>query len=422
MLLVLVVSHRPVNRTKEEKDFLRPEKGRRVDWMQWLCMTDCWLRLSLLSVCCLPVAPLLVMNVYPDPDSRVKWLTLFESGMFDAGPAVHPLITSRSRVSLLLTFRSCHTLCGILIHLEKCSSRSWDVSRRPHHLQTVSAMCAVWVPLLLLDVTHILTSFPFQMNAGRSCLLKVKQGSVLTTSRRPIVHWIEALIKWHRELVTQPLRVIYRKDSRVSRARNILVYKARHHISAPILGFVVNVAFGIICVHCYYSYKYCQSPEYDPLEKVEQNAVFSIVGISVYAFFVHRFLGRYIIRMYYNEPKQQFTLVTFRWWAPWLTNNRIVKAGSAKLLKKYMKDPHTGRDVDFRITANCDIGGKYYYLSPNHFKFPVYYNVLFGYDDPQAISKLHDDNTNADQIFKERAEERFEWSNHLVGNKLSADA
>lgn len=205
-----------------------------------------------------------------------------------------------------------------------------------------------------------------------------------------------------RDFYDEPLRVVYRKDA-VSRARNILVYKGQRNIIAPATGIATIIAFlfGVeTCYYIFYEEEHKQDPDYDENADTEATVLILMAGASSFALLVGTVLNRYVIRMYYNESKKLFTITTYSLMKPWLTQNRVVRAGTGRLrAEKVTPDG----EVRHHLLYNCTIDGRKYLLYPEAFKYPVYFNVLFGHDDPHAIARLNDSDENADKIFRDRS-------------------
>jgi hypothetical protein len=143
-----------------------------------------------------------------------------------------------------------------------------------------------------------------------------------------------------------------------------------------------------------------QDPDYDPYEYSEYYLIIPLLGGFCYVIMCYRIVTRYVIRIYYNEPKKLFTIATYNPLMPWRTANHVVRAGTGRVLPSLRHD-----DNSFRLTCNSVIDGRKYQLYPEFFKYPVYFNVLFGYEDPEAIAKLNDSDENVDKIFRDRARE-----------------
>lgn len=209
--------------------------------------------------------------------------------------------------------------------------------------------------------------------------------------------------KW-RDIYYEPLRVVYRKD-KVSRARNILVYKSQRNLAVPLFGAFWAVAF---CVGLEFTYEILYLEEHKKLEHYDKNDInleiyLPIVGLIAWTICAYRLMTRHISRVYYNEAKKEFTLITYNLVAPFSTMRRVVRAGAGRLEKKPDSEfIYWPGDLFPRVTYNCSIDGQKYMLHPEFFKYPVYFNVLFGFDDPEAIAKLEDSDRTADQIFRQR--------------------
>ena len=157
--------------------------------------------------------------------------------------------------------------------------------------------------------------------------------------------------------------------------------------------------------------RHMQHPEYDPNANVETEIAIMCVAAMCWVSVLGRVIARYVMRVYYNSAKNQYCLVTYRPLTPWITRTRVVPAGSGRLLEQLPRSsllaPVSGeKRNNFTLTYNCVIDGKKYLLFPEYFKFPVYFNVLFAHDDPDAIARLNDSDENADKIFRDRSKER----------------
>lgn len=234
----------------------------------------------------------------------------------------------------------------------------------------------------------------------------------LTSARQPtrsLIRVVEFFKKKTRDIVYEPLLVVYRKDG-VSRARNVLVYKSDHNIVIPCLN-VAGIFVFLASIHHVYRNYYLTPPKRDPEIYGDEDPVMNLIpllGGIAWTVFVSRFITRYVTRVYYNDAKKEFTLVTYNLIAPFFTMPRVVRAGSGRVIEKDKNhDPEFIWNPIPRVTYNCTVDGSKYLLHPEYFKYPVYFNVLFGYDDPEAITKLEDNDTTADRIFKERAEDKF---------------
>lgn len=204
-------------------------------------------------------------------------------------------------------------------------------------------------------------------------------------------------IRWNEWLVP-PLHRIYKVD-KVSRARNIVVYRSdegRPYLFA--FGFII-IAFNAVMIWWAYDY-FVNGTLINPDEySLDNDPVLIWCGIALTFWLVYmgyKVRARRILRMYYNEAKGEFTAVTYNVFKPWGTKTEIVKAGTAKNkpLTQYSK---------FQLTWNCYLNDKKRLLDALCFKYPVYYNVLFGTTDPNEIGKLHDTDENCEQLFRRRS-------------------
>lgn len=227
---------------------------------------------------------------------------------------------------------------------------------------------------------------------------------------RSLIRVVESFQRKWRDIVYEPMRVVFQKDG-VSRARNVLVYKSAHNLVMPclcaagIVMLLVGLDFGYRIY--FLKEKKIRNPEIDGEEEPLMDLMM-LLGFLGWVTFVCLLVSRYVIRIYYNDAKKEFTLVTYNLVAPFFTMTRVVRAGSGRIIEKNKnRDPEYAWNPLSQLTFNCKVDGSKYLLHPQRFKYPVYFNVLFGYDDPEAITKLADSNTTADKIFKDRADDKF---------------
>ena len=239
-------------------------------------------------------------------------------------------------------------------------------------------------------------------------------------SRRGIIVLDSLLKKWE-DLKFPPNKIVYTKD-KVSRARNIIVYRS-DDIRLYILStgfFVLLFAFGnvLLMIHLlrHGTKERIVLPEdTDEFEDVEYQDIYDLdsspfawflilmMGASV-VFLLHIIHKRFVIRMYYDESKKLFTCVTYNPLLPWTTRSFPVKAGSATV-RTLSKMENTFNPNRSKFSWTCKLNGKKMIVNDLCFKYPVYFNVLFGYEDPNAIAKLSDSDETAEQIFRRRSVE-----------------
>jgi hypothetical protein len=218
-------------------------------------------------------------------------------------------------------------------------------------------------------------------------------------------------MKSWQDLKFPPNKTVYPKDG-VSRARNIIVYRGDdirlYILSAGFMVAVVSAA-AIVFAVLYTNQGLRESrqlpSETDAIEDSDFDdiydfdsspVVFHAMNLILFSLitYVHLIHRRYIIRMYYDESKKLFTCVTYRTLIPWKTKSFAVKAGTAVLRPKLQSLP--------KFSWSCRLNGSKFNVHSHNFKYPVYFNVLFGFEDPNAISKLNDTDATAEEIFRER--------------------
>lgn len=133
--------------------------------------------------------------------------------------------------------------------------------------------------------------------------------------------------------------------------------------------------------------------DYDPYDELDWTAtyygaiavLFSLVALG------HVICRRYVIRMYYDKSKKDFVGVTFNNWAPWRVRKFSCKAGDGKAVTSMPKSQW--------MLGNVRINNSRYILTIDDFKFPIYYNVLLGYQKADEIDSLRDSNLTADMHY-----------------------
>lgn len=191
----------------------------------------------------------------------------------------------------------------------------------------------------------------------------------------------------------------------MSRARNILVYKSQRNLAVPVFGALWAIC---LCIGLEFSYRifyleeHKKRPEYDKHD-INLEVYLPIVGLIGWTICSYRLMTRHVARVYYNEAKKEFTIITHNLVAPFSTMRRVVRAGTGRL-EKYPDNEfiYSPSGLFPRVTYNCSVEGQKYLMHPEFFKYPVYFNVLFGFDDPEAIAKLDDSDRTADQVFRQR--------------------
>ena len=227
---------------------------------------------------------------------------------------------------------------------------------------------------------------------------------------RSVMTLDKAFRMWE-DLKFPPNKTVYPKDG-VSRARNIIVYRGDYIRLYILTAGWLLVSAGLFALYfIYHAHVYGLRPivelpeDTDDLEDLEYRDMYDLdnnpyframilVFASCLLGYMHLLHRRYIIRMYYDESKKMFTCVTYRSLVPWLTKTFKVKAGDAVVRPK-------GTYTKFSWT--CTLAGRKAIVQDVHFKYPVYFNVLFGYEDPQAITKLNDSDVSAEEIFRRKS-------------------
>ncbi|CAG2112376.1 unnamed protein product [Medioppia subpectinata] len=173
------------------------------------------------------------------------------------------------------------------------------------------------------------------------------------------------------------------RTDRVDRRTDVLVYKAEVNRTTTLGGII----FPLVAIICCIGYKLMPKntslppdPYYKP-SFLARHVPELVVIVSLFHINLSR---RYILRMYFNHTKSMFTVSTWRWYLPFKTHTFQCKPGSAAEYKLLgINSPLLG--VFF---GNCKIQNTRHFINENHFTFPAYYNVLYGFSPAEAVADL----------------------------------
>ena len=196
-----------------------------------------------------------------------------------------------------------------------------------------------------------------------------------------------------------PNHKLYEQDQ-IRRAENVMVYKANsmtspfltakfYSVVAAVLGFGYIFSLGL-------NQEQINAANFDPYDYHWYNEPtnMGLIGLTVCVFYAATFsflARRSILRIYYNHNKQTFTLVRMNSFNP----HSIVKIETAAGKNtKVIPENYSGFDPYW----TAEIYGKRIYLDADCFAAKAYFNVLFGFSDPDAITKLSRDK-NVDEYF-----------------------
>ena len=192
------------------------------------------------------------------------------------------------------------------------------------------------------------------------------------------------------------------KKDRIDPKSNVMVYKAEVNRVCTLGGiaFPMMIIMACICVKLWLILDNSVK-EFDPYDRpgflrkyfFETLIIVSILHISL--------SKRYILRMYFNRNKNMFIISTWRWYLPFRTHISEAKPGSAVELENLNQNA-----LIETMFGNTRIGRKRYYLTAEHFTYPLYYNVLFGFSPPEALKEMSfgSDNTEmTEQLLRQKA-------------------
>ena len=119
---------------------------------------------------------------------------------------------------------------------------------------------------------------------------------------------------------------------------------------------------------------------------------------------------RYVLRIYFNRKTNEFTVTTWRWYLPFTTTSIRCKPGAA-LYTRWAEDQYVSP-----MLGNTKINGKSFFINENHFVFPVYHNVLYGFSELSALNdmmkeSIEDHNAIAERKikFKDKSLSSSDW-------------
>ena len=166
---------------------------------------------------------------------------------------------------------------------------------------------------------------------------------------------------------------------------NILVYKAEVNRICSLGGIV----FPLIQLSLFISVLIYQSLNPIPAEDIDPHLKESffekhIIKFLIILSLIHISLSkRYVLRIYFNKKSNVFSVSTWRWYIPGQTKTFECKPGAA--VKNRWNESN---DVIQTFIGNTKILNKNYFINEEHFTFPVFYNVFFGFSSPQVLNQI----------------------------------
>lgn len=210
--------------------------------------------------------------------------------------------------------------------------------------------------------------------------------------------WRAGIIKWQ-EIKMPSATTIFRRDG-VSMAYNTLIYRGDYNRFIVYVSFFLSYGLTIcggylLATEAYKRNVYGADPRLDPNDWLDtlQPTILGFACLGLFALKMTAITRFYILRMYYNKSKQEFTYTTVNTFKPWALSRYTCKPGNATELRQ--------KHTDW-ILGNTKINGRRFMMSGKEFKYPIYYSVLFGYSKPEAIDTLDDTNLDAERLFKLR--------------------
>ncbi|XP_013774607.1 uncharacterized protein LOC106459526 isoform X2 [Limulus polyphemus] len=91
---------------------------------------------------------------------------------------------------------------------------------------------------------------------------------------------------------------------------------------------------------------------------------FVLLNLSVFAI-----IQKYPIRIYFNEEKEEFIIILFKI-LPFLTHKIKCQSGDME---------HINSSSHTQFTGGYKLGKRKLIITPEYFKYPIYYNILLGY-------------------------------------------
>ncbi len=168
----------------------------------------------------------------------------------------------------------------------------------------------------------------------------------------------------------------FSKD-KINRNDNILVYKAEYNRITTYGGIIFSL---IAIMGCVYLKVMSFNKEYsDPFDTTNNISFkYGFYPVFLVCVIIIIICKRYVLRIYYNESQNKFTLSMFNWFWPLSTRTISCKAGDAVEIES----------TTHRILGNCRINQNKLFINEEHFKLPAYYNLLFGYSQPMPRKQL----------------------------------
>ncbi len=170
---------------------------------------------------------------------------------------------------------------------------------------------------------------------------------------------------------------------KINRNDNILVYKAEYNRIATFGGIIFSLLASLGFV---YLQVITYDKEYsDPFDTTNNISLkYGFYPVFLVCVIIIIVCKRYVLRIYYNESENKFTLSMLKWFWPFNTRTISCRAGDAVQIKSSIH----------KIFGNCRINKNQLYISDEHFKIPAYYNLLFGYSQPIPRKQLPIDSNN----------------------------
>ncbi|KAI1297245.1 hypothetical protein HDE_04665 [Halotydeus destructor] len=205
---------------------------------------------------------------------------------------------------------------------------------------------------------------------------------------------------WDRHKMPTTMQFL-RKDN-LNPGQHLIVY--RYDLNRVTLTSALCIAFfccamaGISEIKSLYRrLKGIPQPEpEDPYDELSSPAVgyFILANLIIITASFAFITRRTIMRMYYNQRKQHYVLITMNPFNLLKHKQTICKPGSAHLapISEYL---------DW-FNGNVKIDGRRFIVHDDYFKLPIYCNVLFGVTKPEVLKGLDNTNVDADTVFADK--------------------
>ena len=164
--------------------------------------------------------------------------------------------------------------------------------------------------------------------------------------------------------------------------KNLLIYKGSSLRSWSFWSIICSLILIGLLLKQFVEKNWFPKKKSDPYDKLDNFAktygIWACIGILTV---IILYCKRFIVRMYINETDKTFTLTWRKWYWPF-RNDKLVCAPN-----QVQHSPHS---LDF-ATGNTLIRGRRFILFPNDFRYPLYYNILHGYDSFDKLKVLKPD-------------------------------